>query len=100
MPVGGPPGSCDGRHGSSTLSAMRSSPDRYVLTFTCVNHVGLVHAVAGWVVGHQGDITDSQQFDNPVNGRFFMRVEFRTEGVDVETLRGSFVAVAADHAMS
>ncbi len=39
-----------------------------------------MHAVAGWVVGHHGDITDSQQFDNPVNGRFFMRVEFRARG--------------------
>ncbi|WP_244930336.1 formyltetrahydrofolate deformylase [Nocardioides sp. W7] len=79
---------------------MRPGPDRYVLTLACDNHVGLVHAVAGWVVAHRGDITDSQQFDNPVNGRFFMRVEFRAEGVDVASLRASFLAVAQAHAMS
>lgn len=75
-------------------------PDRFVLTLACDNHVGLVHAVAGWVVAHRGDITDSQQFDEPVHGRFFMRVEFRASGVDVESLRSSFVSVAQAHGMS
>lgn len=79
---------------------MRPGPDRYVLTLACDNHVGLVHAVAGWVVAHRGDITDSQQFDNPVNGRFFMRVEFKAEGVSVESLQTSFVSVAQAHGMS
>jgi formyltetrahydrofolate deformylase len=78
---------------------MSATPDTYVLTLACDNHIGLVHAVAGWVVAHRGDITDSQQFDNPVNGRFFMRVEFKASGVDAASLRGSFVAVAQAHGM-
>ncbi|MEI5674255.1 MULTISPECIES: formyltetrahydrofolate deformylase [unclassified Nocardioides] len=79
---------------------MRPGPDRYVLTLACDNHVGLVHAVAGWVVAHRGDITDSQQFDNPVNGRFFMRVEFKAFDVTVDALRSSFLSVAQAHGMS
>ncbi|MDO9457571.1 formyltetrahydrofolate deformylase [Nocardioides sp.] len=73
---------------------------RFVLTLACDNHVGLVHAVSGWVVAHRGNITDSQQFDDRLGRRFFMRVEFEAEGVTAESLQGSFVALAQAHGMT
>lgn len=72
----------------------------YVLTLACDNHVGLMHAVAGWVVAHRGNVTDSQQFDDRVGTRFFMRVEFEVPGdPDLDALRGSFTALAQTHGM-
>ncbi|GEP39151.1 formyltetrahydrofolate deformylase [Nocardioides psychrotolerans] len=72
----------------------------YVLTLACDNHFGLVHAVSTWLVAHRGNITDSQQFDDPATQRFFMRVEFEAPDVALEALRSSFVGVAQAHAMS
>lgn len=74
----------------------------FVLTLACDNHTGLVHAVSGWVVAHRGNITDSQQFDDRVGTRFFMRVQFEVPGSDVtaESLSSSFVALAQAHRMA
>jgi formyltetrahydrofolate deformylase len=52
----------------------------YVLTLSCPDRVGIVHAVAAYL--HQADcnVLDSQQFGDRTAGRFFMRVH-------VESLR-------------
>lgn len=52
----------------------------YVLTFSCVDAVGIVAAVTGLLAQRDGFILDSQQYANLDSGRFFMRVEFRGEG--------------------
>lgn len=49
-----------------------------VLTLSCQNGRGIVHAVSGALLSVQGDITESKQFDSPDTGTFFMRVEFST----------------------
>jgi formyltetrahydrofolate deformylase len=49
-----------------------------VLSLSCQNSRGIVHAVSGALLSVQGDITDSKQFDSPDTGTFFMRVEFTT----------------------
>ncbi|HQY34428.1 MAG TPA: formyltetrahydrofolate deformylase, partial [Actinotalea sp.] len=36
---------------------------------------GIVHAVAGLLASHGGNITESQQFGDPLSGLFFMRVQ-------------------------
>lgn len=48
---------------------------RSVLTFTCADGPGIVHAVTGAILDGQGNITESQQYSSPDTGRFFMRVE-------------------------
>ncbi|HYZ97380.1 MAG TPA: formyltetrahydrofolate deformylase [Acidimicrobiales bacterium] len=50
----------------------------YVLTLSCPDRPGIVHAVAGFLVAHGGNILASQQFGDPDTARFFMRVEFET----------------------
>ncbi|MBN8844375.1 MAG: formyltetrahydrofolate deformylase [Sphingomonadales bacterium] len=52
----------------------------YVLTFSCVDAVGIVAAVTGLLADRDGFILDSQQYADLGSGRFFMRVEFRGAG--------------------
>src|SRR3546814_5201512 len=52
----------------------------YVLTFSCIDAVGIVAAVTGLLAERDGFILDSQQYADLDSRRFFMRVEFRGEG--------------------
>ncbi|NUL48147.1 formyltetrahydrofolate deformylase [Cellulosimicrobium funkei] len=61
---------------SATPSPSQGEP--MVLTLSCRNGRGIVHAVSGALLSVQGDITESKQFDSPDSGTFFMRVEFTT----------------------
>ena len=46
----------------------------HVLTLSCPDRPGIVHAVSGAIVTAGGNITSSQQFEDPGTGTFFMRV--------------------------
>jgi formyltetrahydrofolate deformylase len=61
------------------LPGKRSSSTGMVLTLSCTNQKGIVHAVSGALLEADAYITSSQQFDSPESGNFFMRVEFTTE---------------------
>src|SRR3546814_21069961 len=52
----------------------------YVLTFSCVDAVGIVAAVTGLLAERDGFILDSQQYADLDSGRFFMRTEERRVG--------------------
>lgn len=47
----------------------------WILTLSCPDQPGIVHAVAGTLAEHGGNITESQQFGDPASGLFFMRVQ-------------------------
>ncbi|MFI9487616.1 formyltetrahydrofolate deformylase [Promicromonospora sp. NPDC052451] len=47
----------------------------WILTLSCPDQPGIVHAVAGMLAEHGGNITESQQFGDPASGLFFMRVQ-------------------------
>ncbi len=47
----------------------------WVLTLSCPDGPGIVHAVAGLLAEHGGNITESQQFGDPETRLFFMRVQ-------------------------
>jgi len=53
-------------------------PTEWVLTLSCPDRPGIVHAVSGMLAQHDGNITESQQFGNPGSGLFFMRVQVET----------------------
>jgi len=53
---------------------------QWVLTLSCVDGPGIVHAISGAVVAAGGNIAESQQFASPDTGRFFMRLQ--VEAVD------------------
>ena len=81
-------------------SATEPSGD-FVLVLVCPDRPGIVHAVSGFLVRHGGNIRESQQFGDPLVGRFFMRIDFAVadHSVDVSALRADFQAVAAEFAM-
>ncbi|QIP85955.1 formyltetrahydrofolate deformylase [Streptomyces sp. Tu 2975] len=68
--------------------------DQYVLTLSCPDKQGIVHAVSSYLFITGCNIEDSQQFGDRDTGLFFMRVHFSAEApVTVDKLRASFAAV-------
>ncbi|MEU9165013.1 MULTISPECIES: formyltetrahydrofolate deformylase [unclassified Streptomyces] len=67
---------------------------QYVLTVSCPDKQGIVHAVSSYLFMTGCNIVDSQQFGDRETGLFFMRVHFEAEpAVTVEKLRASFAAI-------
>ena len=66
---------------SSTVPVRPTTPTtpspatHWVLTLSCPDRPGIVHAVAGLLAEHGGNITESQQFGDSLTGLFFMRVQ-------------------------
>jgi formyltetrahydrofolate deformylase len=74
-----------------------------VLVLSCEDAPGIVHAVSGLLVDEQCTIVESHQFDSPVSGMFYMRVEFaHADGapLDFARLRGAFEEIAQRFQMS
>jgi formyltetrahydrofolate deformylase len=73
----------------------------YILTLTCPDQRGIVHAVASFLLVTGCTIVDSQQYGDPDTGVFFMRVHFQTEepGVDLTALTNGFAATGASFHM-
>ncbi len=74
----------------------------YVLNATCDSRMGTVAAVSGFLASHQCYITDMQQFDDILSGRFFVRVSFYGDPAKtppLEALREQFLEVAKSEAM-
>ncbi|NJP51324.1 formyltetrahydrofolate deformylase [Streptomyces sp. SBST2-5] len=68
--------------------------DQYVLTLSCPDKQGIVHAVSSYLFMTGCNIEDSQQFGDHDTGLFFMRVHFSAESpVTVDKLRASFAAI-------
>jgi formyltetrahydrofolate deformylase len=68
--------------------------DQYVLTLSCPDKPGIVHAVSSYLFITGCNIEDSQQFGDRDTGLFFMRVHFSADApATVEKLRSSFTAV-------
>jgi formyltetrahydrofolate deformylase len=66
----------------------------YVMKLSCPDRPGLVADVAGLLAGKGCNIRDSQQFNDTMQNRFFMRVLFEQFGGDFDTLRSDFAALA------
>ncbi|MEU9120331.1 formyltetrahydrofolate deformylase [Streptomyces sp. NPDC048506] len=74
--------------------------DQYVLTLSCPDKQGIVHAVSSYLFITGCNIEDSQQFGDHDTGLFFMRVHFSADAsVSVEKLRASFAAVGDSFGM-
>lgn len=73
----------------------------FVLTIVCEeDRPGIVHAVTSFLLRHGGNIRESQQFGDALQGRFFMRIDFEvSEPVDADTLRADFEDTAAEFGM-
>ncbi|MFJ6463826.1 formyltetrahydrofolate deformylase [Streptomyces sp. NPDC091387] len=71
-----------------------AASEQYVLTLSCPDKKGIVHAVSSYLFMTGCNIEDSQQFGDHDTGLFFMRVHFSADNpVTAEKLRASFAAI-------
>jgi formyltetrahydrofolate deformylase len=75
--------------------------DEFVLSLSCPEQLGIVHAVTGFLLDHGCDIVDNRQFDSARSGRLFMRVQFAAGNtpLTVDLLRSAFAEIAARYRM-
>ncbi|MFC8372345.1 MULTISPECIES: formyltetrahydrofolate deformylase [unclassified Streptomyces] len=79
---------------SEQSTRVAAPADQYVLTLSCPDKQGIVHAVSSYLFMTGCNIEDSQQFGDHDTGLFFMRVHFSADApVTVEKLRASFAAI-------
>lgn len=79
---------------SDDLQPQTPAPQQYVLTLSCPDKQGIVHAVSSYLFMTGCNIEDSRQFGDRDTGLFFMRVHFTADDpVTVEKLRASFAAI-------
>src|SRR5690349_13484584 len=62
-----------GRAAPATMAAMS---DAYILTLSCPDRPGIVHAVSGFLLERGGNIEEAAQYNDHGTGLFFMRVRF------------------------
>ena len=59
------------------MNALSSHPTpEYILTLSCPDRPGIVHAITGLLLQHQGNITEAAQYNATDTGHFLMRVRF------------------------
>ena len=66
----------------------------WVLTLSCPDRPGIVHAVTGAIATAQGNITELHQFSSTDTGRFFMRVQVQS-GLEQSRLEDALQPLAA-----
>ena len=73
--------------------------DTYILTLSCPDRPGIVHAVSGFLLEQGGNIEEAAQFNDAGNGLFFMRVQFSCAPGQPEALRERLAELAQRFAM-
>jgi formyltetrahydrofolate deformylase len=71
----------------------------YILTLSCPDRPGVVHAVSGFLLERGGNIEEAAQYNDQATGLFFMRVQFRCDQGDAGALRAEIGAFAEAHQM-
>jgi formyltetrahydrofolate deformylase len=83
------------------MSEVAARPRReFVLTLSCPDRPGIVHAVAAYLYEARGNILDSQQYADRIADRFFMRVHVEMlSAADGPALRAGFGLIASEFGM-
>lgn len=81
------------------MTTSATPPTHWVLSLSCPDRPGIVHAVAGLLATHGGNITESQQFGDPLTGLFFMRVQVES-AASREDLAGALTELAGEFSMT
>ncbi|RFP77840.1 formyltetrahydrofolate deformylase [Hydrogenophaga borbori] len=71
----------------------------YVLTLSCQDRPGIVHAVSGFLFQHGGNIEEAAQYNDHDTGLFFMRVQFACAQLSQAELRERLGAFAEPFGM-
>ena len=78
-----------------------SDGDRFVLTLSCTDRMGIVADVSRFLFEHRCNIVDSAQFGDPDNGLFFMRTSFQAQdALTLANLVRDFAPVGEKFAMN
>ena len=72
----------------------------YILTLSCPDRTGIVHAVSGFLLERGGNIEEAAQYSDPATGLFFMRVQFACGAMNDADLRTQLVSFAAPFQMT
>lgn len=85
---------------------VKKAENEYILTLSCPDRPGIVHAVTGFLAQHDLNIVDSQQFGDASSKKFFMRVHFApvasapvVGNINVDQLKASFKETATSMSM-
>jgi formyltetrahydrofolate deformylase len=72
-------------------------PRTFILTLSCPQRPGIVHAVTAFLFAHGCDIVEHQQFDDPIRGALFLRTEVVVAGdADAAALSSTFTTEVAE----
>jgi formyltetrahydrofolate deformylase len=71
----------------------------YILTLSCPDRLGLVHAVSGFLLERGGNIEEAAQYNDIDTGLFFMRVQFACAAATQEVLNEQIGLLAQPFAM-
>ncbi len=72
----------------------------YILTLSCPDKSGIVHAVSGLLLEHGANIEEAAQFNDAQTGLFFMRVQFATQEAIQGDLQAAISALAGSWSMT
>ncbi len=72
----------------------------YILTLSCPDRPGIVHAVSGFLLERGGNIEEAAQYNDHDTGLFFMRVQFACEQLSFEALKEQLGPFAATFGMN
>jgi formyltetrahydrofolate deformylase len=73
--------------------------DPYILTLSCPDRTGIVHAVTGLLAERGGNITDAAQYNDKSTGQFFMRVGFQLDEAQIMGFREGFATLTSQMQM-
>ena len=59
----------------------------FILTLSCPDRTGIVHAVSGFLLERGGNIEEAAQYNDHDTGLFFMRVQFSCDSLSAEELK-------------
>lgn len=71
----------------------------YILTLSCPDRLGLVHAVSGFLLERSGNIEEAAQYNDQSTGLFFMRVQFACAKLSFSELKTQLTDFAAPFEM-
>src|SRR4051794_4975184 len=82
--------------GPATMAALMNPA--YILTLSCPDRTGIVHAVSGFLLERGGNIEEAAQYNDHGTGLFFMRVRFACDQSDA-ALREQIADLASKFGM-
>src|SRR6478609_1133673 len=71
----------------------------FILTLSCPDRPGIVHAVSGFLFERGGNIEEAAQFNDHGTGLFFMRVQFACDRLTFEDLKAQLESFAEPFGM-